>query len=257
LSALPDVLAEHDVRVQFGGEFADQVCGHWVRITDWVRETSLIQLIARPRHLPFGPRDYGRWVKRRYLDAVGRPVVWMKPYVPPWARPEIKEEWYEWYEGFCKAHAEDDRPLKELAARAAGNIWVTMNWEGSSELGVRRSNPFWSREVLELAFRCHPHELLGPGVKRLLRDALVDDVPAANLERPDKGSWGAGRDDYSRLPVPSDPELPAGAERLVRSDLSPAELEEAWAVGSELMGAVRVINFLNENSHNLEPASAR
>jgi len=56
---------------------------------------------------------------------------------------------------------------------------------------VRRSFPFFNREVLELALECHPVELVGPGTKKPLRAALGGDVPARNLERPDKGGWGS------------------------------------------------------------------
>ena len=65
--------------------------------------------------------------------------------------------------------------------------FLGMHWEVTSSLGVRRSFPFVTRELLELGFECHPSELVGPGTKRLLRAALAGDVPAINLERPDKG----------------------------------------------------------------------
>jgi hypothetical protein len=62
-----------------------------------------------------------------------------------------------------------------------------MNWEACSTLGIRRSFPFFNREVLELAYECHPAELYGPGTKKLLRAALHNDVPSRNLYRQDKG----------------------------------------------------------------------
>jgi hypothetical protein len=65
-----------------------------------------------------------------------------------------------------------------------------MNWEVASALGIRRSFPFFNRDVLELAFQCHPAELIGPDYKKLLRAALRDDVPERNLNRQDKGGWG-------------------------------------------------------------------
>ena len=51
-----------------------------------------------------------------------------------------------------------------------------------------------TRELLELAFQCHPSELVGPGTKRLLRRALAGDVPGVNLQRPDKGRSAPPRD---------------------------------------------------------------
>ena len=65
-----------------------------------------------------------------------------------------------------------------------------MSWEGNSTLNLRRSFPFLQREVIELAYACHPAELIRPGHKLLLRRALELDVPAHNLNRADKGAWG-------------------------------------------------------------------
>lgn len=65
--------------------------------------------------------------------------------------------------------------------------FVPMNWEACSALGIRRSFPFFTREVFELAFSCHPTELYYPGPKKLLRSALRGYVPERNLFRPDKG----------------------------------------------------------------------
>jgi hypothetical protein len=69
-----------------------------------------------------------------------------------------------------------------------------MNWEAASALGIRRSLPFLNREVLELAFSCHPSEQLGPGTKKILRAALKDDVPAKHLNRQDDGVSPRGPD---------------------------------------------------------------
>ncbi len=80
-----------------------------------------------------------------------------------------------------------------------------MHWEMTSALGVRRCFPFVTREVLELAFECHPAELVGPGTKRLLRSALANDVPRFNLERPDKGRPMPSRSTHPRTVVRRDP----------------------------------------------------
>src|SRR5207302_1953074 len=101
-----------------------------------------------------------------------------------WAHPEIQREFNEWIER-CRSEARRDRrPLRGLADDVKADAWVAMNWEGTTPLGVRRCNPFFNREVLELAFQCHPSEVLGAGPKRLLRLALKDDVPSRNLFRP-------------------------------------------------------------------------
>jgi asparagine synthetase B (glutamine-hydrolysing) len=253
LCDLPKVAAEHDVRVLFGGDFADQVCGHWVRITDWARETTAAQLITRRHLLPFGRRDYVRWARRRLMDLVGRPSIPLWSYLPPWTRQEVAEEYREWLRRYRRAEGRDRRPLKELAEHAAADMWVAINWEATTAVGVRRSFPFWSREMLEFAFRCHPHELLGPGPKRLLRSALRDDVPARNLNRPDKAAWG--RRNFE--PVPQiDPELPPGAERLVRPDWKPPPPEDTTAEGvGELRTALRVVRYLNAAGRPLAPSA--
>lgn len=242
LLELPRISAQQDVRVLVGGEFADEVCGHWVRITDWSRSTPLRTLLAHPRALPFGPRDYLRWARRRALDGVGRPIMASSKRLPRWARPEVESEYRDWRRRRQVACARDPRPLKELAEHVAGDAWVDMNWEGTTPLGIRRSTPFFNRELLELAFRCHPRELLGPGPKRLLREALGQDVPAHNLFRGDKAQWG-GRERAKASTL--DAEIPANAGPLVRPQwlpLPPPDAEPSEV--SSLRLALRVAAYL-------------
>src|SRR5207249_3811123 len=114
-------------------------------------------------------------------------------------------------------------------------------------LGVRRCFPFFNREVLELAFRCHPSELLGPGPKRLLRDAVGGDVPSHNLLRPDKGGWGRGQPPPR---VTLDTEIPAGADRLVRDGWLPdPPLEAAPEDISMLRNTLRVVGYLETQAN--------
>jgi hypothetical protein len=98
------------------------------------------------------------------------------------------------------------------AARCA--IW---RWEATSTFGVRRSFPFINRESLELAFSCHPSELIGPGTKKTLRAALADDVPAENLQRPDKGI----RFDYPEGECSWSVPLPDALQSVVRQEWFP------------------------------------
>jgi hypothetical protein len=126
-----------------------------------------------------------------------------------------------------------------------------MNWEGTTPLGVRRSIPFFSRECLELAFDCHPRELLGPGKKRLLRSALDGDVPSRNLRRADKGGWGA-RDRDRKLRFEG--ELPEGVARVVRPDWVPAPPDRPLdpdAVG--MIRVARVVEYLRNASTRSTP----
>jgi hypothetical protein len=231
LCELPDICSEQEVRVLVGAEFADEVCGHWVRITDWARSTSLPQLLGNPKALPFGPRDYVRWTRRRFLDAIRQPLVPIPRRPRRWARPEVEAEYRDWFKAHRAARARDRRPLKELADLLAVDISVVMHWEGTTPLGVRRSLPFFNREMLDLAFTCSPRELLGPGSKRLLRDALPDDVPARYLDRSDKGAWGARFGDelarHAATLAPPDEEALDAAAALVRADWLPTPPADA------------------------------
>jgi asparagine synthetase B (glutamine-hydrolysing) len=169
LCDLPRISAEQKVRVLMCGLFADEVCGHKQRMPDWLLHTSLRSLLAGAP-VPFGRRDYLGWARRRFREALGRPPrIQHAGELPDWARPETAAEHREWLRGRRAAWARDRRPLKWFADLVARDGWVAMNWEGTAPLGVRRSLPFFNREVLELAFQCHPSELLGPGPKRLLR----------------------------------------------------------------------------------------
>jgi asparagine synthetase B (glutamine-hydrolysing) len=198
LCELPRIRSEQEVRVLVGGEFADELCGQWLRITDWARYTSIWQLVSHPRALPFGPRDYVRWTRRRVRDLIGRPVLPVPTRPRRWANSEVHAEYREWFEALRGKRARDRRPLKELEDHRNINAWLAMNWEATTSLGIRRSTPFYNREALELAFTCHPRELLGPGPKRLLREALHDDVPARNLFRADKGAWASQPETFDR-----------------------------------------------------------
>ena len=123
-----------------------------------------------------------------------------------------------WVERRWREAAHDQDPLRYLALLTEEDGFVVMNWEATSALGIRRSFPFFNREAIELAFECHPTELVGPGTKKLLRTALRGDVPQKNLQRPDKGQWG------SRLPVEQvawQESLPEMLRPVVRPDWYP------------------------------------
>lgn len=187
----------HQIDVLVGGEFADEICGHEQTIGDWANGTSPWRLLRRPPSLPFGPRDYARWIKHRTATARRRAVLPLPAVLPGWVAQEVRAEYAEWRSRFAATiSATEPRWRAQLTARLAISSWVEMNWEAASRLGVRRSLPFFNREALDLGFACHPTQLIGPGVKRLLRSALAADVPDFVLGRPDKGHWGmteAGR----------------------------------------------------------------
>jgi asparagine synthetase B (glutamine-hydrolysing) len=252
LCDLPNVCAEEEVRVIVSGMFADEVCGDTQRLNDWALHTSLRSLLSKDP-LPFGRRDYLLWAKRRLREAAGRPHV-SAGELDGWALPEVQDEYQDWIHRRRIALARDHRPLRELAARASGDAWVAMYWEGAAPLGVRPVLPFFSRESLELAFRCHPRDLLGPGNKRLLRDALRDDVPARNLLRPDRGMW-TGHHATGRWAL--DGAFPAAADTVIRSDWvrnPPADLP--FMEGYRLTAAIRVAEYLHDEGPFMQKSSA-
>ena len=253
LCDLPRVSAAQEVRVLMSGAFADEMCGEFQRMNDWVLHTSPWRLLTRP--VPFSRRDYLIWGKRRLLEVIGRPRM-PTADVPVWTPPDVVEEYGEWIRRHQAALVRDHRPLRELAARADADAWVAMYWEGASPFGVRPLLPFFNREALELAFQCHPRELLGPGIKRLLRDALRDDVPARSLFRADDGAW---RGHFSDGTWTTEGALPPAAQAVVRSDWFPFPPRELpWHDGKLLAYAARVAEYLAaEPSSGAPPESGR
>ncbi len=219
LCALPAILAEAPVRVLFGGEFADEVCGSVCTIPDWAAHTPLRHLLRAAQSLPTGPRDRLQWFKHRLRHQVGRPAIPFPHRLPRFVREDIHAEYAEWLERCRRKLVRDIHPLRYLGLRAEMDGFVPMNWEATSALGIRRLFPFFHREVLELASECHPAELVGPGTKKLLRAALRDDVPRQTLYRSDKGPWGRYLQTKS---VACDEAMPDLARTVVSEDRWPA-----------------------------------
>jgi hypothetical protein len=230
LCALPSVLAEGDVRVLVGGEFADEVCGSLLTLPDWARSTTLWGLIGGLHRLPVGTRDLLRWVKHKMLGLVRRPSIPFVADLPEFIWPELRQQYRSWVATRRRLAADEPSARRDLALRTEVDGFVAMNWEAASTLGVRRSFPFFNREVLELAFECHPSELVGPGTKKLLRAALRGDVPEPNLLRADKGHWGHYlRGALVELPAP----LPTCLAPIVRTEWctkTPRTVDRAAAV---------------------------
>jgi hypothetical protein len=190
LCILEEMDAECPVRVLVGGEYADEIVGTLANLPDWFSHTTLSRMVRGGRSTwpTESARDLLRWGKRRALHALRRPLLPFPSELPALVRPEHRAEWDEWLDRRRRAAAADRRPLRHLALTGELSGFVVMNWEAASVLGIRRSLPFFNREVLELAFSCHPSEQVGPGTKKLLRAALADDVPEKNLQRLDKGT---------------------------------------------------------------------
>jgi asparagine synthetase B (glutamine-hydrolysing) len=242
LCDLPSVCEGQEVRVLVSGMFADELCGERKRMHDWAMHTSMRSLLTGVP-LPFGRRDYLRWARRRLGRAIGRPRIDFMD-LDEWVAPDVEAEYRDWVADRRRALARDPRPLAELAMRADADAWVAMYWEGASPLGVRPLLPFFNREALELAFRCHPRDLLGPGKKRLLRDALAGDVPARNLMREDRGEWTGHREARWALDGP----LPATASAVVRPDwLQSPPPDLPFMGGTRLTATVRVARYLERH----------
>lgn len=201
LGALPRLFNEYRPTVLFGGEFADETCGSVFTIPDWMRDTPLTQLLRAPRSIPQGRRSGSkRWLKqRRFGETKHMFLPWARD-LPSWLSEEVQSCWNAHNSEVIGAELEDGRPWRYLDLHTRADGFMAMNWEVASALGVRRAWPFIHREVLELTYSCHPSELAGPGIKKLLRGALRDDVPEMNLLRETRG--------HSESP-PTDVPLPA------------------------------------------------
>jgi asparagine synthetase B (glutamine-hydrolysing) len=199
LGAAVEVQRQQEVAMLFGGEFADEVCGSVFTIPDWIRHTGPLRLAASVNRWP--DRRLGtlrRWISQRAGNAIGRPYFPYPEALPEWVRLDVNEEYVHWRQ-HRRAELRREPPLAYLALNAEADGFVAMNWESLSVLGIRRSWPFFHREVLEFAFECHPSERIGPGIKKLLRQGLAADVPPENLNRSSRGSWPTRPE---TLPVP-------------------------------------------------------
>lgn len=188
LGLLPAIVAAENTTVMLGGEFADDLLGSALTVPDWIANTSLPELLSRPDRIPFGARTLKRWAVQRVSTRFARPPVPLPARLPDFVHPDLDGQFHAWRESQISALAHDPHPRAFLTARLAGiDGVVAQNWEAAATLGVHRVFPFLSREVMELAYECHPGELLGPDSKRLLRRALAGLVPAANLLRQTRG----------------------------------------------------------------------
>ena len=233
LCALPQLVREAPIRVLVGGEYADMVGGAHGRVPDWLAHNSLFRLLSVMGLQPLGPRVLLSWAKRFLTSLARTPTVPYQNCLPDFVRPELAEEYRAWFEMQRSEAGRDQDPLRFLQLSTEADEWVIQNWEAASAVGVRRSLPFYNREMIELAFDCHPAELIGPGTKKLLRLALADDVPARNLHRTDKGCWGG----YLLSPV----RLTWDAD--FTSLMSPVVMENWWPRPSKIVDYHQAIHL--------------
>lgn len=207
LASLPVIARSRSIAVYFGGEFADQVAGQQWTLRDWARHTTALELIRHAPEIPFGLRTIRPWAGIRYRDWRRRPDLPWSPDLARYVHAAFLPEYMEWRARQQRALACDDLPRADLWLQVWSSEFATMNWELTSELGIRRSFPFYSRDMLELAFELHPRELIGPGSKKILQRALHGLVPSLNLYRRDKGATALFSQQRVRCPEARNPQL--------------------------------------------------
>ncbi len=189
LCLLPRILAEAPVRVLFGGEFADRLVGCVSTIPDFMAACGLRGILRHFGFSPLGRRLLLSWAKRKAVGRVPNDVPFPDD-LPEVFDPALRDEAREFHDRVRRRSAGDAGPWKQLTLFLKQDGWLSMNWEAVSAMNVRRSFPYFHRAAVELAYACHPAELVGPGTKKILRRALAGDVPGRNLNRSDKGTWG-------------------------------------------------------------------
>jgi asparagine synthetase B (glutamine-hydrolysing) len=244
LRLLPGIHREVPVRVLFGGEFADEICGTPFVRPDWLIHTSLPELLLGTGRQPTGFRDGLAWARYRLRRKMLRlPVPGMR--VPGFVRSSVRLEAAEWAtRRWAAAHREPEaNPF--LARRVEEDLFTVMNWETTSLLGVRRSFPFYNRAVIEMAFRTHPASRIGPGTKAVLRRAVPDLVPQHNLLRKHEGRFAPDPDDS---PIRWEGEIAEPLRALVRSDWPPQPPAEVKSSDALLM---RLLNHMATDQSRL------
>jgi asparagine synthase (glutamine-hydrolysing) len=238
LCLLQSVARDWPVSVLVGGEFADHTVGSALTLRDWARHTTLAELWRSRRALPTGPADVRRWFVHRLRLALHRPPMPWPQDLPVMVRLELRDEYAHWWHERRRTAGRDERPMPHLAMFLEREGFLGMHWEVTSSLGIRRSFPFVTRDLLELGFECHPSELVGPGTKRLLRAALAGDVPTVNLDRPDKGHPGPAQD---RAPRRWSGEIPGVLDAVLAPGWPPDREIDYWDLhrGRQLVGFAR------------------
>jgi hypothetical protein len=136
--------------------------------------------------------------------------------LPEGTRSELQREYQDWAQAERARFARDDGPLRTLWFRVQHDAWRAEGWEAATSLGVRPLAPFYTRELLELYFDCHPSEWFdAQRPKALLRRALHGKMPEQHRLRADKGDWPGFLDGVT-LPA-SAPSSPRARELIEES----------------------------------------
>jgi asparagine synthetase B (glutamine-hydrolysing) len=196
-----------------GGELCDDLFGSALIQEDWDVATSARDLLAQARELPGGLRTVLGWLRRRARIRARRAPLHRPEDLPGFILPELRREYrallYREREGLAR----DPRPRAFIAKRLeVAHTAIGQNHEVASALGIRRVFPFLSRDLVTLAFECHPSEGMIPGTKKLLRRALRGMVPDSHLMQ-NKEGWSEPGDE-TRWAKP----LPAELSSMIRPD---------------------------------------
>jgi len=193
LCYLPELVRRWQPVTLTGGEYADRLLGgRGQTLWDLCRDSSL-GVLWRSTVV----KDFVRLFAARTLGEVGPGRKFRgSPYalaLKSWIRTEVKEEYGAWLQEGSAEAANDSFPRWHLRQRIRMNAAITMNWEACSRLNVRRTYPFLTRKLLDLALTTHPADHYGrsprqgrSSAKLLLREALHALVPSANLYQTDK-----------------------------------------------------------------------
>lgn len=216
LGGLSEVARDASLKVVLGGEFADEGTGSHRNIGDWLDHATPRDLL-HPARLPNGSHTLRQWLtwraKRRFSAQWQR----LPERLPQMFQSAIREEHLAWVHQQRAHFAADHEPLRTLWFRCSQDAWRAEWWEAATSLAVRPLAPFYTRELLELYFECHPLEWFdGQRPKAVLRRAMQGKMPDWHRERPDKGNW-PGFLENAHLPAA----LPS---RELTSDL----LDDAW-----------------------------
>jgi hypothetical protein len=209
LALLPSIVSEVPVSVYCGGELADDLfAGPFLMWMDWFEALGparLVRSLARPgagvSRKQLARRRAG--VALRRLRGTPSKRMFLDP-LPSHFRADIRAEHQDWIDRCTDRFRSDVRPYAHLSMMRELDGWLLQNWEVCSSLGIRRSVPFATRAVMELACSVHPSDHALPP-KRLIREAFNRDVPANNLLRVDKGAdVGSGTTARSAVSVCAD-----------------------------------------------------
>jgi asparagine synthetase B (glutamine-hydrolysing) len=241
LCLLPKLQLQTPLRTYFGGEFADALFGSLTVQDDWMATSTLADVLRYSHAAPYVARHVRTWAGFRLRLALRRPNLWAQAQGRVFS-DEISRACTDWYRDRQRAIARSrhGRPFLQQRLERAANI-IAMNWEVTSSRGVHRSFPFFSRELVELAYASHPLEALSRGGKRVLRAAVRNDLPAAVRGRLDKGTsnrWFGAQFNWNEP-------LPDELGGLIREDWFPKP--PRWLEASDalrLRGLVNIVDAL-------------